>query len=62
MLRVRGKRFLIFTGGDLGLWALDDIQAEDCNIGVDRGTLFLLQNNIAVDYALGDRKNLPKSD
>jgi len=33
---------------------LDDIQAEDCNIGVDRGTLFLLQNNIAVDYALGD--------
>lgn len=47
-------RILIFSGGDLGPWALEEIKPGDFIIGVDRGALFLMQNKIMVDYALGD--------
>lgn len=50
----RDRRILIFAGGDLGPWALEEVRAGDFIIGVDRGALFLLQNKIVVDYALGD--------
>lgn len=51
---LKERRTIIFAGGDLGLWALDEIRAGDFVIGVDRGVLFLLKNGIAVDYAMGD--------
>lgn len=47
-------RTLIFAGGDLGPWALEEIKPGDFIIGVDRGAWFLLQNKIMIDYALGD--------
>lgn len=48
------RRILIFTGGNLGTWALEEIKNGDFLIGADSGALFLLKNKILVDYALGD--------
>lgn len=51
---MQDRRILIFAGGDLGPWALEEIRSGDFIVGADRGALFLLQNKISVDYALGD--------
>lgn len=48
------KRALIFTGGNLGLWAFDHITVDDYLIGADRGAAFLLENGYKPDLALGD--------
>lgn len=48
------RRILIFTGGNLGNWALQEVKAGDFLLGVDRGALFLLRNNLKPDYVLGD--------
>lgn len=48
------KRILIFSGGNLGNWAIDEIEQGDFLVGADRGALFLLQHGIQPDYALGD--------
>lgn len=47
-------RFLLFSGGNLGPWALAEIQADDRLIGVDRGALFLLRHGIVPHHAIGD--------
>ncbi len=48
------QRILIFTGGDLGPWAIAEIQATDFLVGVDRGAVYLIQHNLQPDYVLGD--------
>ena len=48
------QRILIFTGGQLGPWALQEIQPGDFLLGVERGALFLLQHGHQPDFALGD--------
>lgn len=48
------KRILIFSGGTLGDWALQEIREEDLLIGADRGALFLVQSGRIPDLALGD--------
>ena len=47
-------RILIFTGGNLGLWALQEIQSGDFLLGADRGAMFLLNHGFCPDLALGD--------
>lgn len=48
------SRILIFTGGNIGLWALDQIKKGDKLIGVDRGALFLIQHGFQPYLSLGD--------
>jgi len=48
------KRILLFTGGNLGPWALQEIRTGDTLVGVDRGAFFLLQHGIKPDLAMGD--------
>ena len=48
------RRFLLFTGGNLGEWALAEIKTGDFLVGVDRGALFLLQHNRKPNISLGD--------
>ncbi|MCQ6560145.1 thiamine diphosphokinase [Paenibacillus mendelii] len=48
------SRILIFTGGQLGGWALDIITNEDFLIGADSGALFLTQNGLRPNVSLGD--------
>jgi thiamine pyrophosphokinase len=48
------KRALIFTGGNLGRWALDHLSANDYLIGADSGAAFLIDNGYKPDLALGD--------
>lgn len=47
-------RVLIFSGGNLGAWALSMIQKDDYIIGVDRGAYFLYSNGIEINTAIGD--------
>ncbi|WP_028552263.1 thiamine diphosphokinase [Paenibacillus sp. UNC451MF] len=49
-----GPRIIIFSGGSLGPWALRLIQPGDLLVGADKGALFLLQNGLIPDLALGD--------
>ncbi|GGF89954.1 thiamine diphosphokinase [Paenibacillus abyssi] len=48
------KRVVIFTGGNLGGWALSHILADDLLIGADSGALFLIMNGFTPDLAIGD--------
>ncbi|MEB3101899.1 thiamine diphosphokinase [Ferviditalea candida] len=48
------KRVLIFSGGRLGKWALDEIKQGDILIGADRGAFFLAENGLQPDFSLGD--------
>ncbi|TFE24885.1 thiamine diphosphokinase [Cohnella luojiensis] len=47
-------RALIFTGGNLGQWALDQLSSQDYVIGADRGAEFLIHNGKVPHLALGD--------
>ncbi|GAA4720379.1 thiamine diphosphokinase [Brevibacillus fulvus] len=47
-------RILIFTGGTLGEWALEEIRDDDLIVGVDRGALFLIRHQLQPDLAIGD--------
>lgn len=49
-----GRRAVIFTGGNLGAWALRDIRPGDCLIGADSGADFLVRSGYAPDLAIGD--------
>lgn len=51
---LKQKRILVFSGGNVGDWALSYIQPDDVIVGVDRGALFLVQHGIQADMALGD--------
>jgi thiamine pyrophosphokinase len=48
------RRILVFSGGRLGSWALDEIREGDTIVGADRGALFLIQNGVQPDLSLGD--------
>ncbi len=48
------QRILLFTGGNIGEWALTEIKEHDFLVGVDRGALFLLQHHHKPDISLGD--------
>ena len=48
------NRTLIFSGGNLGSWALKKIAPGDFLLGVDRGAYFLIENGISPDMAIGD--------
>lgn len=48
------KRILIFTGGNLGPSSFEEIQKEDLIVGVDRGALHLIRNQITPHICLGD--------
>lgn len=48
------RRAIIFTGGRLGDWAVQQIQAEDILIGADRGALFLVKRGLRPHLSLGD--------
>ncbi|WP_282939277.1 thiamine diphosphokinase [Paenibacillus sp. RC67] len=48
------SRIIIFSGGNLGPWALRLIQPGDLLVGADKGALFLLQHGFTPDLALGD--------
>lgn len=50
----KNRRILIFSGGTLDKWALEYIKEEDFLVGVDRGALFLLRNNLKPHFAVGD--------
>jgi thiamine pyrophosphokinase len=47
-------RILIYSGGALGAWALEETQPGDVYVGADSGALFLLQQGIKPDIAIGD--------
>lgn len=51
---LKKQRILLFTGGNLGEWALEEIREGDFLVGVDRGALFLLQHHRKPDISLGD--------
>ncbi|MGE5701017.1 MAG: thiamine diphosphokinase [Clostridia bacterium] len=48
------RRILLFTGGNLGDWALSEIKPDDVLVGIDRGALFLTRHQRKLDFALGD--------
>lgn len=48
------KRVVIFSGGDLHTQYLKEIQDNDYIIGADKGALFLINNQITPDLAVGD--------
>jgi thiamine pyrophosphokinase len=48
------QRIIIYSGGTLGAWSLEDSQPNDVYVGADRGALFLVQHGIKPDMALGD--------
>jgi thiamine pyrophosphokinase len=57
-----GKRAVIFSGGQLGQWALSEIRDNDMLIGADRGALFLVQQGYRPDVALGDFDSVSKDE
>jgi thiamine pyrophosphokinase len=48
------QRIIIYSGGALGDWSLEDIQPDDVYVGADRGALFLVHHGIKPDIAMGD--------
>ncbi len=48
------RRILLFTGGNLGSWALQEVRPDDILVGVDRGALFLVQQGVKPEIAIGD--------
>lgn len=51
---MKQQRILIYSGGTLGAWALEDIRPGDVYVGADRGALFLVQQGFKPDMAMGD--------
>ncbi|MEO3945544.1 thiamine diphosphokinase [Gorillibacterium sp. CAU 1737] len=47
-------RALVFSGGELGPWAIAEIRPGDRLIGADHGAWFLVENGIVPDLAIGD--------
>lgn len=56
------NRTLIFAGGTLSANDLRMIEQNDYIIGADRGALFLIQNGIAPDLAVGDFDSVEPAD
>ncbi|MFC4777716.1 thiamine diphosphokinase [Paenibacillus sp. GCM10023252] len=47
-------RVLIYTGGRLGRWALEQRNADDLIIGADSGALFLIDHGLKPHLSIGD--------
>ncbi|MFA4133521.1 MULTISPECIES: thiamine diphosphokinase [unclassified Brevibacillus] len=47
-------RILLFAGGNLGNWAIQEIRENDWLVGVDRGALFLVHNGLVPKLSIGD--------
>lgn len=56
------QRMLIFSGGNLGTWALSEIQETDYLVALETGALFLLQHDITPDYVLGDFDSVTEAE
>lgn len=48
------RRAIIFTGGRLGDWAVEQVQLDDILIGADSGALFLVKRGLRPQFSLGD--------
>lgn len=48
------NRIVIFSGGTLGTWALEEVKDGDVLVGADRGALFLIQSGLRPHISLGD--------
>ncbi|MCL6458817.1 MAG: thiamine diphosphokinase [Gorillibacterium sp.] len=47
-------RIIIFSGGALEDWALQEVRKGDWLIGADRGALFLVRSGLTPDLSIGD--------
>lgn len=56
------KRAVIFTGGRLSDWMIEDLNDEDLVIGADSGALFLLRHGVRRFVALGDFDSVSAED
>ncbi|WP_442870469.1 thiamine diphosphokinase [Aneurinibacillus sp. Ricciae_BoGa-3] len=56
------RRILLFAGGQLGDWALQEIKVNDVLVGVDAGALFLLRNGYKPHASLGDFDSVERAD
>lgn len=56
------RRAVIFTGGELGYWALKLLRKDDFLIGADSGALYLIRNNHRPDLAIGDFDSVSNSE
>ncbi|CAG7650023.1 thiamine diphosphokinase [Paenibacillus allorhizosphaerae] len=56
------KRIVIFSGGTLGEWAVQEIREGDVLVGADRGALYLIRHGYAPDMALGDFDSVTDSE
>ncbi|WP_276351393.1 thiamine diphosphokinase [Cohnella caldifontis] len=54
-----GRRAVIFAGGRLGPWALEELRPDDYLIGADSGADFLLVHGRVLDLAVGDFDSVP---
>jgi thiamine pyrophosphokinase len=52
--RAGHRQAVIFTGGNLGEWAVDLIHSEDYLIGADRGADFLVRHGFVPHLSVGD--------
>jgi thiamine pyrophosphokinase len=59
---MKQQRVLIYSGGALGAWALEDTQLGDIYVGADRGALFLVQHGIKPNIALGDFDSVDETE
>jgi thiamine pyrophosphokinase len=59
---MKQQRIIIFSGGTLGAWALEDTKPDDVYVGADRGALFLVQQGINPDIALGDFDSVDEAE
>jgi thiamine pyrophosphokinase len=59
---MKQQRILIYSGGALGVWALEETRPEDVYVGADSGALFLLQQGIKPDIAIGDFDSVDEAE
>jgi thiamine pyrophosphokinase len=62
MINANYSRALIFSGGNLGGWALSRIRPDDYLIGADRGALFLARQGRAPHLAVGDFDSISENE
>lgn len=61
-MTTKPAKMILFAGGRLGSWALEEIEENDCLIGVDRGALFLLQHGKRPHLAIGDFDSVTREE
>ncbi|TVY10237.1 thiamine diphosphokinase [Paenibacillus cremeus] len=56
------QRYVIFSGGMLGPWALREIAEGDVLVGADRGALYLVEHGYRPSMSLGDFDSISESE